>query len=171
MALSSQPLAEAQSLHYLGWISLRKRDGKYGHFWTAKPFEAARRVYSIDIEEVRSRIATVVREERKGKHCFYTDACDRFAWMSEQGDDLLLPILQQLQTEGLVKLDTVGKAMTVVVAPTAIPEKLEEPSAALPSLEDSDYALLNQLEDLETTRINFGVFDHWTSSSRLARLV
>ena len=115
MALPAEPFAEARLLHLLGWISLDQRDGRFGRFWQARPFEAARRVYNADVETVRSRIAVAVREARSGKHCFYDRARDRFSWMSERGEDVLLPIVQQLQAEGLLTLGAAGGSTTIAM--------------------------------------------------------
>ena len=169
MALSAEPFAEARQLHLLGWISLEQRDGKFGRYWQAKPFEAARRIYAVDLDTVRARIATVVREARSGKHCFYDRARDRFAWMSERGDDVLLPIIQQLQAEGLLTLGAAGGSMTIAMTGAVAETEEAEPDLLAPALEDGDYLLLNQLEDIEAARINFGVFDSWTSTTTLAR--
>jgi hypothetical protein len=169
MALPDEPFAEARLLHLLGWISLEQRDGRFGSFWQARPFETARRVYDADIETVRSRIAVVVREARSGKHCFYDRARDRFGWMSERGEDVLLPIVQQLQAEGLLTLGAASGSTTIalnVAETTAESDERLEPS---PELDLSDFQMLNQLEDIEAARINFGVFDSWTSTIDLAR--
>ncbi|MBJ7533299.1 AAA family ATPase [Rhodomicrobium vannielii ATCC 17100] len=169
MALAAEPFAEARLLHLLGWISLQQRDGRFGSFWQARPFETARRVYDANLETVRSRIAAVIIDARSGKHCFYNSARDRFAWMSERGEDVLLPFIQQLQTEGLLTLGAAGGAMTIAmtVAPTsAESSEFLEPS---PELNLSEYKMLNRLEDIEAARINFGVFDSWTSAIDLAR--
>ena len=174
MALPKEPFADARLLHLLGWISLEQRDGQYGRYWQARPFEAARRVYAIDIDTVRARIGTVIRETRSGKHCFYDwsngrGARDRFAWMSERGEDLLLPVIQQLQAEGLLILGATGGSMTIAMTAAASEVDEAEPDTPIVSLEDRDYLLLNRLEDIEATRINFGVFESWTSTIDLAR--
>lgn len=169
MALATEPFAEARLLHLLGWISLEQPVRQFGPYWQARPFEAPRRVYDTDIETVRARIATVVREARSGKHCFYDRARDRFGWMSERGDDLLLPVIQTLQAEGLLTLGAAGGSMTIVMTLTATDIGEIEPDAPLPALSDSDYRLLNRLEDMEATRINFGIYESWTSTTTLAR--
>lgn len=169
MALAVEPFADARLLHLLGWISLEQRDGKFGRYWQAKAFVAARRVYGVDLETVRARIATVVREARSGKYCFYDRARDRFAWMSERGEDRLLPVIQQFQTEGLLTLGAAGGSMTIAMTSAVVETEHGEPDDPLPALEDRDYLLLNRLEDLEAARINFGVFDSWTSTTTLAR--
>lgn len=169
MALLVEPFPEARLLHLLGWISLELRDGKFGRFWQARPFEVARRVYDADIETVRSRIAVVVREARSGKHCFYDRARDRFAWMSEQGEDVLFPLVQQLQADGVLTLGSAGGSMTIAMTIIDTSTEMPEPVAPPPDLELSDFELLNQLEDIEAARINFGVFDSWTSVVDLVR--
>ncbi|WP_342657223.1 AAA domain-containing protein [Sphingomonas sp. NY01] len=169
MALAREPFAAARMLHLLGWISLEQVDGKFGRYWRARPFEAARRIYPTDIDTVRARIATVVREARAGKYCFYDRARDRFAWMSEQEDDLLLPVIQTLQAEGLLTLGAAGGAMTIAMTVAAYEAEEREPDAPLPNLSDDDYRLLNRLEDIEAARINFAIFDSWTSITTLAR--
>lgn len=169
MALPAEPFADARLLHILGWISLEQPVRQYGPYWQARPFEAQRRVYDSDIESVRARIATVVREARSGKHCFYDRARDRFAWMSDRGDDLLLPVIQMLQAEGLLTLGAAGGSMTIAM--TAVTPDVEdtESDLPLPKISDDDFRLLNQLEDLEAARINFGIFESWTSTMTLAR--
>src|SRR3546814_4355378 len=42
------------------------------------------------------------------------------------------------------------------------------PLEPAPELSDDDFRVLNALEDLEAARINFGVFEAWTSSAGLA---
>jgi hypothetical protein len=169
MALATDPFAEARLLHLLGWISLTRREGKFGPFWQAKPLEAARRVYATDIEIVRERIAIVIRESRAGKYCFYSDARDRFAWMSQDETDVLLPVIQLLQTEGIISLGAAGGAMTIAMTASPAERTDIEPDVPPPSLSDDDYQLLNQLEDTEVARVNFGVFDSWTSATALGR--
>lgn len=169
MALATEPFIDARLLHLLGHISLQERDGRFGRYWQARPFETPRRVYATDIDTVRTRIATVVREARAGKYCFYDRARDRFAWMSERGEDVLLPVVQTLQAEGLLTLGAAGGAITIAmaVAATVVEESVsDEP---LTPLSDDDYRLLNRLEDIEAARINFGIFDSWTSTISLAR--
>ncbi|SFJ97572.1 DEAD/DEAH box helicase [Sphingomonas sp. NFR04] len=169
MALAREPFVESRTLHLLGWISLEHLEGKFGRYWRARPFEAARRVYPTDIDTVRARIATVVREARAGKYCFYDRARDRFAWMSEQEDDVLLPVIQTLQAEGLLTLGAAGGAMTIAMTVATDEIEEREPDALLPAITDDDYRLLNRLEDIEAARINFAIFDSWTSITSLAR--
>lgn len=168
MALAREPFDQCRQLHQLGWISFYQRDGQRGAFWLARPFEAARRVYDVDLETVRSRIAGLIREERSGKYCFYDRVRDRFAWMDERGDDILLPIVQKLQSEGVLTLEAVNGNLTLAMTAPQV-EAADEPDEPLVALETDEFALLNRLEDLEAARINFGVFDAWTSVVDLAR--
>lgn len=168
MALAAEPFTDARLLHLLGNISLEEREGRFGRYWQAKPFETPRRVYATDIDTARMRIATVVREARAGRYCFYDRARDRFAWMSERGEDVLLPVIQELQAEGLLTLGAAGGAITIAMSVAEVAEEdvSDEP---LTLLSDDDYRLLNRLEDIEAARINFGIFDSWTSTISLAR--
>lgn len=169
MALTAEPFADARLLHLLGNISLEEREGRFGRYWQAKPFETPRRVYAADIDTVRVRIATVIREARAGKHCFYDRARDRFAWMSERGEDVLLPVIQDLQAEGLLALGAAGGATTIAMSIAESVAEKNIPHGPLTPLSDDDYRLLNRLEDTEAARINFGIFDSWTSTVALAR--
>ncbi|MDB5414227.1 MAG: hypothetical protein JWR10_2562 [Rubritepida sp.] len=169
MAMATEPFTDARLLHMRGWISLTERDGRLGRFWQAKPFEAPRRVYPAEIEAARARIGAVIREARSGRYCFYGQARDRFAWMSERGEDILLPIIQTLQSEGLLILGAAGGAMTISIVVPITEVADEVPDEPLPGTTDDDFLLLNHLEDIEAARINFGIFDSWTSTVALAR--
>ena len=169
MALATEPFVEARQLHFLGWVSLEQRDGKFGRYWLVQPFEAPRRVFDTDIETVRARIATVVREARAGKYCFYDRVRDRFAWMSDRGDDVFLPVIQILQSEGLLTLGAAGGAMTIAMVSASVEAEEVQLDALPTTLLDDDYHLLNRLEDIEASRINFGIFDSWTSTTTLTR--
>jgi len=48
------------------------------------------------------------------------------------------------------------------------PDLNVEPVEEVEALSDDDYCVLNALEDLEAARINFGVFEAWTSVATLA---
>lgn len=169
LARSTEPYAEARALHQLGWISLKQRDGQYGPYWLARPFDQPRRVYGLDLDEVRSRIAIVVRESRSGRHAFYDRVRDRFFWMTADKEDALLPVLQKLEAEGLIGFDMAGAALTVVMPQASVIVEDADSLPALPELSDRDFELLNRLEDMEAARINFGVVETWTSIVELAR--
>jgi hypothetical protein len=168
LARPTEPYAEARALHLLGWVSLKEKSSRFGRFWTARPFEAPRRVYAIDLETVRSRIAVAIREAKSGRHAFYDAVRDRFAWMTPEGDDALLPVLQRLEQEGLIRFGMAGAHITLSVDAAPV-EELPEETDAQPDLLDEDFPLLNRLEDMEAARINFGIFDSWTSIVDLSR--
>jgi len=167
LAMPHEPFDEARRLHLLGWISLQHRAGKFGPFWTARPFEAPRRVYPVDEAEVRNRLPNIVRDARSGKYAFYDQVRDRFGWMSAGGQDELLPLLHRLEAEGVLHLRPVNDSLTVEMASIAASADTDAPAPA-PVLLDDDFVLLNALESFEAHRINFGVFDGWTSVVELA---
>jgi hypothetical protein len=152
MALAADPFAEARLLHLLGRISLEQRDGKFGRFWQVRPFESARRVFDADLETVRSRVTVVVREARSGKHCFYDRARDRFAWMSERGEDVLLPVVQQLQVEGLLTLALRGKATRAIIVTAASISQEIPPSMTTSVLVRETWTVGSQLSDPRPAR-------------------
>jgi hypothetical protein len=168
MAAREEPFAQARELHRLGWVSLEQREGKHGAYWQVRPFDQQRRVYPLDLDTIRSRIGVLVREARSGRHAYYDRIRDRFQWMTPSRGDAFLPLLQELEKEGLITFGMAGTAMTVSLSQpaTAEPEQELEPA---PSLSDEDFELLNRLEDFEAARINFGVTEAWTSMVELAR--
>jgi hypothetical protein len=168
MAAKEEPFAQARELHRLGWVSLQQRDGKKGAYWLVRPFDQQRRVYPLDLDAIRSRIGVLVREARSGKYSFYDHIRDRFAWMTAARGDAFLPLLQELEKEGLIQFGMAGTALTVSL-PQVAAEEEEVELEPVPVLKESDFELLNALEDFEATRINFGVTEAWTSMVELAR--
>jgi hypothetical protein len=158
-------LPDLVALHHAGRITLSEpRAG----FWVARPLDAVRTVYPATSESVRARIAQVVTESRSGPFApFYWRLRDRFAWMSARGHDILLPILQALALDGVVTIKDSEHGLTVDIPATteAPPTASNDPS---PELRDDDFEVLNALEDAEARRINFGVFESWTSAATLA---
>ncbi len=166
MALPAEPVADARLLHRLGWISLQER-GRERRFLAAIPFSEPRVVHDPDEDTVRQRIDMAIREARNGRHAFYERVRDRFTWMDDAGRDVLLPVLRRLEDDGTVVFGTVNGGLTVAMRRAEPPAHEETPPPAA-ELSDADFALLNRLEDVEARRINFGVFDAWTSSVELA---
>ncbi len=171
MALSSEPWDEAADLHRVGLISLEQRKSRFGPFWTARPFETARRVYDVDDATVRQRIESVIREAKKGKFAFYERVRDRFKWMGAQKQDILLQVFERLAAEGLITLGATENGSSWVAMNRQVDAKPVHDLTPLPELSDDDFELLNKLEDIECRRINFGIFDAWTSSIELSHLV
>src|SRR4028119_40834 len=62
-----------------------------------------------------------------------------------------------------------GPAMTISLPEPVHTGPDEGPLGDLAPLTESDFAVLNRLEDLEAARINFGVVETWTSTVELAR--
>ncbi|AZO73511.1 AAA domain-containing protein [Mesorhizobium sp. M1D.F.Ca.ET.043.01.1.1] len=158
-------LPDLVALHHAGHITLSEpRSG----FWVARPLDATRTVYAATIESVRARIAQVVTESRSGPFApFYWRLRDRFAWMNARGQDILLPILQALALDSVVTIRDSERGLTIDIPATASPQ----PAAAnetLPEVSDDDFEVLNALESAEAHRINFGVFESWTSAATLA---
>ena len=171
LARDAEPYDECRRLHGLGFVSLKKKPGRFGEFWTVEPFAEPRRVYDLDLETVRQRIAEVVRESRRGRlPPFYDIVCDRFDWPASDGGDAFLPRLKHLHDEGVVKLGATSDGrMTVDLLGRELEPETETDLPPVPALSDDDFSLLNALEDVEAKRINFGVFDGWTSAASLAR--
>lgn len=168
MALPAEPFTEVRLLHELGWVSLQERTSGGNTFLIARPFATPRIVYAPDEATVRERIDMAIREARTGRHAFYGSVRDRFAWIDHDRRDRLMSILRRLEDEGLIVLGTVkGQATIALRRAETQPEVDAQPPA--PDVHDADYAVLNNLEDLEARRINFGVFDTWTSTVELAR--
>lgn len=159
-------LADLAALHHLGCIALRHPTGRYGPYWAAKPLDPRRHVYAIDAATVRTRLAEVIAQTRRGpRPARYEDVRDRFAWPGPDGADRLRPLIDALKDEGLVQLDTSRPQLGI--------EWLDpqgEPEADGPArdLSDADFEVLNDLETLEARRINFGIFEAWTSAATLA---
>lgn len=170
MALPSEPWDEAADLHKAGLISLEFRKGRFGEFWTARPFESARRVYEIDDATVRQRIESVVREAKSGKFAFYERVRDRFKWMGPQKEDILQPVIERLASDGLITLGATENGSSWIVMNRQADAEPVQNLPPLADLSDDDFELLNKLEDVECRRINFGIFDAWTSSVELSQL-
>lgn len=158
-------LPDLVALHHAGRIILNEPRPA---FWVARPLDGVRTVYPATPEAVRERISQVVTEARTGPFApFYWVVRSRFAWMDRQGRDVLLPILQALAIEGVVVVQDTERGLTIDVPQAAEPAP-EPPAEPAPPLSDQDFEVLNALEDGEAGRINFGVFESWTSAASLA---
>lgn len=156
-------------LHAAGLISLRQQTSpQYGPFWTARPLEPARHVYAAEFDVARARLEEVISQTRRGRMApFYTEVRDRFAWMDANESDVLRPILDRLRSEGLVTFGAVNNGLTIDWVGQPAPAE-PDTSPPEPDLSDGDFHILNALETLEARRINFGVFEGWTSVAALA---
>jgi hypothetical protein len=169
LARADDLISDLRSLHQLGYLSLSQISGPYGAFWVAKPIEPKRRVFGADANSVRLRIEDAILGARRGPFApYYAQVRDRFVWMDPQGADVLRPLLTPLEEEGLIKFATHKTHQTIdFVESDAIQDSTEEPLECV-ELSDDDFRILNALEDVEVRRINFGVFEAWTSVAGLA---
>src|SRR3546814_5515976 len=82
--------------------------------------------------------------------------------------DVLKTAFDVLKDEGLLTYGTARDRLTVDWVEQQTQEAHLPPLEPAPELSDDDFRVLNALEDLEAARINFGVFEAWTSSAGLA---
>ncbi|UKJ75443.1 AAA domain-containing protein [Azospirillum brasilense] len=168
LARPTTHLSDFVTLHALGWISLQQRSSRNGPFWVVKPLAKRRVVFPATAEAVAERMEEVVLAVRRPRRAAYYDAVrDRFAWMDETGGDRLWPHVEAATQAGHLVVATTKTGYTVdlpKVRRTADAAKAPPP----PALSDADFVVLNTLETLEAQRINFGVFEGWTSVATLA---
>lgn len=162
--------AEIRDLLELGYLRLDEKQGRYGAFWTARSIEPPIVPYQATEPIVRIRLEEVVNATRSSRLApFYSRVRDRFVWMDENGVDVLMPILEKLAAEQLVRLEETNGSVTVDwIQETSEPDA--PPQTPPEELTDRDFEILNKLEDEEARRINFGVFEAWYSPRELANL-
>ncbi len=140
-------------------------------FWVAKPLKPWRLVHPVDDETVHRELPSVIEDERKGQLSpLYRNVRAHFAWIDEDKTDRLKPRVDRLQRDGLVIYGSAAGKLTVDwhQADDIVVEPSEQ---NLPELSDDDFRILNGLEDLEASRINFGVVEAWTSTAMLAEAI
>jgi hypothetical protein len=166
----SVPFVQLRDLVRRGHIQLIPRHGPHGVFWTAKPLDPPRPPFTGDPETVRERLEQVIAEARGGRFApFYESAIRlRFVWMDPSGNDVIWPVIESMAREGLVKLAEHNGSPTVEWVQQAPAEAGDEESPKEP-LSDDDFEVLNHLEDAEARRINFGIYEGWTSLPELAK--
>lgn len=151
-----------------GLIEIWQVMGPHGAFWSCRPLDPPRRIFGRDYETVKDRAEEVINQSRRGrKPPFYDEVRKRFAWVSPEGADVVHPSFDRLRDEGLVTYASDGDRLRIGWSGAETLEPLPEPPEA-PALSDEDFAVLNALETLEAKRINFGVFEGWTSAATLA---
>lgn len=151
-----------------GLIDLRQQSGPRATFWVARPLDPARRIFPADYETVRQRGEEAVNQARRGRKApLYTDVRRQFAWIDEAGRDIVRPAFDRLRDEGEIRYDSDDKGLRVEWTGAEI-EPPPAPPPPAPDLSDADFQVLNALEDVEAKRINFGVFEGWTSAATLA---
>lgn len=162
-------LPDLSRLHALGHVNLELRSGNFTPFWVARPLTPQQRIFSVDPETVRRRVEEVISQSRVGRLApFYERVRRHFAWMSGTGNDVLKPEFDRLKEEGRLVYQTARGQLTVDWVEREHYEKALEPQGEEPDLSDDEFRILNALEDVEVARINFGVFEGWTSAASLA---
>ncbi|NVJ15318.1 AAA domain-containing protein [Myxococcus sp. AM010] len=164
-------LEELRALCKQGFVALELQPTKKGStFWVARPLVPPRRPFPVDPDTARVRIEEVIEATRpKGRFApTYEKVRERFDWVGPRGEDLFEPVLNALQQEGVVRTDvnTWGQR-TIDLVETAI--VAEGPPPPAEAIEEGDFELLNRLEEVEARRINFGVFEQWTTPRELVR--
>lgn len=143
-------------------------------YWRLRPVDPPQRPMDGSEALVRENYRTVIEDLKyKDYPALYgptkrgPGVRDRFLWCDAAGNDLLWPMFQRLEAEGLVRLDTdrYGRRRVDLVDQSN-PEPLE--ASSLPNLSDNDFRLLNALEDVEIRRIDLGVLEAWVSGRELA---
>ena len=169
-ALAGRPgiIADLVRLQVLGRVRLNRQRGPKASFWTAQIVDPAERVFAVDAETVAGRLEGVIRQVRRGAAApEYVSVRHRFAWVGPDGEDVLKPIVDGLQTEGLVSYSTANGRLTIEWV-----DREEETGPATASTADppteADFQVLNALEDIEAARINFGVFEAWSMIAGVA---
>ncbi len=169
LATKRDLLPDLARLHALGSVNLTETT-LYGSYWRARPLDPRRPVFATDLETVRERLEGVISQARAGRAApFYESRVrERFAWMNGKGVDVLRPAIDRLKDEGLVVLGAVNGSLTIDWVDQAETDVLEDALPIPVELTDFDFEVLNALETIEAARINFGVFEAWTSVASLA---
>lgn len=169
LARGDDVLEDLGMLHNVGWVSLTNRS-QYKNFWLAKPLAEQRRQYDTSLETMRLRIRELVLEKKSGSFWpFYETVRDRFAWVGNNGTDLFRAPLEALQDEGLISIERNPKGETIRVDDVVETREIPDDEPSLPELTDADFEVLNELEELEAKKINFGLFEAWTSVPSLSK--
>ncbi len=164
-ALRNVAFAELRDLLILGRITLGQR-GQLRPFWVATPLDPPRPPYKLELGTLKQRLPVVIEEIRQGNRSApYWTVRNRFRWVGENGEDLLRPYVEQFVHEGI--LEWVSDKSLGLVDQAHTPDTPE--LATPPELHDEDFELLNLLEDKERKRINFGIFESWTTLRDLGR--
>ncbi|MDC9824818.1 AAA domain-containing protein [Devosia sp. ZB163] len=156
-------------LHAMGHVALTQPKPDAPDFWLAQPLDPQRIIFAANLDTVRARLEEAINQVRQGRlPPFYWKVRDRFAWMDATGRDVFRPVIESLRNEGLVAINSTGQHLTVEWLASDLPKQDPAPIAEEPELSDDDFRVLNLLEDIEAARINFGVFEGWTSIATLA---
>src|SRR3546814_1015504 len=87
---------------------------------------------------------------------FYDNVRRHFAWMDASGADVLKSAFDVLKDEGLLTYGPARDRLTVDWVEQQTQEAHLPPLEPAPELSDDAFRVLNDLEDFEAARINFG---------------
>ncbi len=147
----------------------------YGGFWFLRPADDGVVPIAASPSLVRDAIGRVVADAQGGRggarylsKGAHRGVRDYFVWCDPDGNDVLRPVLLELEREGVLRFGTDRWDREVVesLVDAEAPEPPPDPSY---ELNDLDFRLLNLLEDLEARSVNFGVFESWTLPPTLRR--
>ena len=149
---------ELRDLLVLGRISLAQVGSP--PFWVAKPLDPPCEPYALDPDDLKQRLIAVLEEMRQGnRSVLYSRLRNRFVWPDSEGHDALRPYVDQYVREGILVWVS-DKSLALSDSTTTDPETEIVPA---PALHEEDFVFLNLLEDWERKRINFGIFESWTT--------
>jgi ATP-dependent helicase YprA (DUF1998 family) len=157
-ALRDVAFPELLDLLVLGRISLAQVGSP--PFWIAKPLDPPCEPYALDPDDLKQRLIAVLEEMRQGKRSVpYSRLRNRFVWPDPDGHDALKPYVDQYVREGVLEWVS-DKSLALSERATAVHVTELVPAQ---NLDEEDFVLLNLLEDREKKRINFGIFESWTT--------
>lgn len=155
-----------------GHIILTQEEGPYGSFWNMRPCDPPQNIFPAVAKVVKERLRQVILDKGSKCRAQYRQVYSRFDWLAPDGSDRLKELIDPLVEDGdyawregeyfnkkRLFIDIVGAEPTQ--ADNIIP-----PSSVL---EDTDFSILNVLEDREARLINFGIFEIWTDVATLAK--
>ncbi len=117
-------------------------------------------------ESVRANLDRVLEAVRPADGpAWYDRVREHFLWFDWRGSDLLEPHLRPLAPEYRFSEDGKRFDRADQFVPVALPVMAEPPDE---ELSDDDFRLLNELEEEEARRINFGAFETTLTPSWLA---
>jgi hypothetical protein len=155
--------------------ALQRTNSQTGRpFLVWRPRESDLVPLQADLETARAHIEEVTGAARGDyPRAFYDSVRDHFLWFDENGTDLFEPLARQLERAGLCQFerrtDRNNKErlyfdLTDQFESQGSDPPLEEPG----DLTDSDFEVLNALEDEEARQINFGAYETAVPAAWLA---
>ncbi len=161
------PVSDLRDLLRLGHVRLYRRRGRHGDFWAVRPVDPPQIPFPVRADTVRVRLEEAIATVRTTQlPPFYDQVKGQFVWVGVGGEDVLHPLVELLVREGVVRLEVKDGSETI--------DWIDEAPALVSEVEatpvvDASFEVLNELEDMEARRINFGVFESWSSPPELAQ--